>query len=153
MSLQENVPTPGAWGSNQLFPLLAEYIDPDGNRWLYAKASTDIAQYAAVAVTSAGVAAALTKALADAGHRIGAVQVAVDGTPTAAYGWVQMAGAMTVKGGALVAPSAPIYTTAAAGVVDDESSAQTRLYGVRAVSTGTGTASGSSFVVQNNILT
>src|SRR5262245_21036940 len=60
-----------------------------GARWQYVKAAALIAQFDAVAIDGASNASPLTKALADAGTRVGFAQGAV---PSGAYGWMQIGG-------------------------------------------------------------
>lgn len=155
MNATVNVPVVGTgeFGPNRLFPLLTEYVDPDGEKWLYAKVSTDLAvANTTVAVNSSGVAAALTKALADAGNKVGVIGEVVDGTPDDAYGWVKMVGALSARMASGCVPG-PLYTSGTAGVVDDDASGQTRLVGFHCLTTATSAGAGTSAIIQNNILT
>src|SRR5215813_13256520 len=65
-----------------------------GARWQYVKAAAAIAPFDAVAIDGASNASPLTKALADAGTRVGFAQVAV---PSGAYAWVQIDGYCTIN--------------------------------------------------------
>ncbi len=79
-------------------------------------------------------AAALTKALADQGTMFGVAVTAITATY---YGWVLVSGPayVTLKNSCL--PNVPLYTTATAGMLDDTSASQTRIYGIRARDTST----------------
>lgn len=86
------------------------------------------------AIVSTYVAAPLTKSLADQGCVIGVTPTAITATY---YGWVQINGPayITLKNSCL--PNVPLYTTASAGMLDDTSASQTRVYGIRARDTST----------------
>ena len=79
-------------------------------------------------------ASALTKSLADQGCMFGVAVTAITATY---YGWVQISGPayVTLKNSCL--PNVPLYTTASAGMLDDTSASQTRIYGIRARDTAT----------------
>lgn len=79
-------------------------------------------------------ASALTKSLADQGCMFGVAPVAITATY---YGWVKIQGPayVTLKNSCL--PNVPLYTTASAGMLDDTSASQTRIYGIRARDTST----------------
>ena len=74
-------------------------------------------------------ASALTKSLADQGCMFGVAVTAITATY---YGWVLVQGPayVTLKNSCL--PNLPLYTTASAGMLDDTSASQTRIYGIRA---------------------
>ncbi len=86
------------------------------------------------AIVPTYVAAPLTKALADQGCMFGVAVYAITATY---YGWVQVNGPayVTLKNSCL--PNVPLYTTASAGMLDDTSASQTRIYGIRARDTAT----------------
>ena len=79
-------------------------------------------------------ASALTKSLADQGCMFGVAVTAITATY---YGWVLVQGPayVTLKNSCL--PNLPLYTTASAGMLDDTSASQTRIYGIRARDTST----------------
>lgn len=83
-------------------------------------------------------AAALTKTLADQGCMFGASVNAITATY---YGWVLIEGPayVTLKNACL--PNVPLYTTASAGMLDDTSASQTRIYGIRSRTTATSSGS------------
>jgi hypothetical protein len=86
------------------------------------------------AVVTTYDAAALTKGLADQGCMFGVAVTAITATY---YGWVLVSGPayVTLKNSCL--PNVPLYTTATAGMLDDTSASQTRIYGIRARDTST----------------
>ncbi len=87
-----------------------------------------------VAIVPTYDAAALTKSLADQGCVFAVAPVAITATY---YGWVLIQGPayVTLKNSCL--PNVPLYTTASAGMLDDTSASQTRIYGIRARDTST----------------
>lgn len=91
-------------------------------------------QVSPAAITFTYDAAPLTKSLADQGCVFGASVVAITATY---YGWVLVEGPayVTLKNSCL--PNVPLYTTASAGMLDDTSASQTRVYGIRARDTST----------------
>ena len=118
-------------------------VGSDETEWIYCVAEEAITQYNAVGVDlSDGSAGKLTKAMADAGRQIAFCQVS--GVDSGEYFWAQTKGqgTITLKNSCL--PNVPLYTTASAGMLDDTSASQTRVYGVR--STDTATASGAAKV-------
>lgn len=86
------------------------------------------------AIVPTYVAEALTKSLADQGCMFGVAPTAITATY---YGWIQIQGPayVTLKNSCL--PNVPLYTTASAGMLDDTSASQTRIYGIRARDTAT----------------
>lgn len=101
--------------------------------YMFVTASAAITQYQAVGVEPATYTAApLTKALADIGNIIGAAQVAI---ASGYSGWVKLSGQATVTLKNACLPSVPLYTTASAGMLDDTSASQTRVYGIRSTQT------------------
>ena len=91
-------------------------------------------QVSPLAISPTYDASALTKALADQGCMFGVAVVAITATY---YGWVLVSGPayVTLKNSCL--PNVPLYTTATAGMLDDTSASQTRIYGIRARDTST----------------
>jgi hypothetical protein len=102
----------------------------DGSVYEYVQAAEAITQYQVVGITEAGQASKLTKALADAGRRIGVAQVAFADND---FGWVcKRSGADTVKVrvAANCLPNERLYTTGTAGSLDDTSASQTAVFGI-----------------------
>jgi len=127
-----------------LTPTTAEFdlgtcvMGTDGTKWVYVQASGAITQYDAVGIDENYQAAALTKALADAGHQVGYAQVAFADND---YGWIACAGSnVSVRVAASCAADVALYTTATAGVLDDTSASQTKLLGAVIVTAGTSAA-------------
>lgn len=114
----------------------------DGSEYLFVLADATITQYQIVGANQDDWGASpLTKAIADSGAEPAVAHVAI---ASGSYGWVQTRGqqSVTLKNGCL--PSVPLYTSASAGMLDDTSASQTRIYGIRA--TETSTASGAAKV-------
>ena len=110
----------------------------DTTKWVYVQASGAITQYDAVGIDENFQAAALTKAIADAGHQIGFAQVAFADND---YGWVALEGTnMSVRVAASCAADVSLYTTGTAGVLDDTSASQTKISGAVLVAAGTSAA-------------
>lgn len=118
-------------------------VGQDGSKWLYVLASASaITQYMAVGIDKNFKINRVTKALVDAGNRVGLAQVAF---AAGQYGWVALEGSndllkVTAKNGCL--PSVALYTTATAGYLDDTAASQTLVNGV--VLTDTATSSGAA---------
>lgn len=122
------------------FPAGMRALALNGAEYVFVTASSIITANQAVGIEqSTNTAAPLTKAMADAGREIAAAPVAI---ASGSSGWVQTKGAasITLKNSCL--PNVPLYTTASAGMLDDTSDSQTRVYGIR--STDTATASGAA---------
>ena len=118
------VETTNVWG----LPLGTISPGPAGSLYMLVQAGGTIAQYDVVSVTSAGSAVALTKALADAGRKIGVAQVAI---ANGSFGWVLVKGVGRANVLASAAADAALYTTATAGSLDDEATSQTLVRGLR----------------------
>ena len=101
----------------------------DGSEWVHVKASSAIARFDAVAFDEDFEAQPLTKALADDGWFVGAAQTAF---AKSAYGWVCVKGAGGVKVNvkASCAADVALYTSSAAGRLDDAASGQTKIAGI-----------------------
>lgn len=113
------------------FALGETHRGTDNTEWVYVLASGAITQYDAVAIDENFTAAALTKALADAGHQIGFAQVAFT---TAYYGWVARTGSnIKCRLKNACAADVSLYTTGTAGMLDDTDASQTKISGVVAV--------------------
>lgn len=111
----------------------------NGAEFMFVLAGSAITVNQAVGITPVTCSAApLTKALADAGAEFAVAPVAI---ASGYYGWVQTKGAasVTLKNSCL--PNVALYTTASAGMLDDTSASQTRVYGVRAQVTSTSSGS------------
>lgn len=108
--------------------LLSRFEDSSGNLWVRCQAAAAIAAGEWVGIDELGQASLLTKALADAGYKVGAAQVAF---ASADYGWVLCRGVGIGKGLVSCAADVALYTTATAGALDDTTTSQTEIKGVR----------------------
>jgi hypothetical protein len=105
---------------------------PDAE-YVYVHASGNITAGDAVAIDEDFEAAALTKSLADVGHTIGFAQVAFTDND---YGWVALRGrSINCRLASACALDVALFTTGTAGVLDDISTSQTKIQGVRSVTT------------------
>ena len=102
------------------------------NQWVGITESTVTLSTAAIVPTF--LAEALTKSMADQGCVIGVSVVAITATY---YGWIQINGPAYANLKNSCLPNVPLYTSASAGMLDDTSASQTRIYGVRARDTST----------------
>lgn len=101
--------------------------------YVYVHAAGAITAGDAVAIDEGYEAAALTKALADVGHTIGFAQVAFSDND---YGWVALNGrSINCRLASACAADVKLFTTGTAGVLDDISTSQTAIQGVRSVTT------------------
>lgn len=105
----------------------SRFVAPNGNEFIYVQAGSAIAQYDAVAINESWAAVPLTKALADAGEKIGFAQIAIANT---AFAWVQTRGIGRVNVSASVAADVLLYTTATAGRLSATSTSQTLVRGL-----------------------
>lgn len=113
------------------FALGETHKGTDNTEWTYVQANGAITQYDAVGIDENFQAAALTKALADAGHQIGFAQVAFTDDY---YGWVARTGSnIKCRLKNACAADVSLYTTASAGMLDDTDASQTKISGVVAV--------------------
>lgn len=103
-----------------------------GTEWVYVQASGAITQYDAVAIDENYQAAALTDALAGAGHQIGFAQVAFADNE---YGWVAIGGSdISCRVAASCLADTQMWSFTVSGVLDDASSAGAiEIHGVVAV--------------------
>lgn len=106
----------------------AKMVGTDGSEWLYCVTGGAVAQYDCVAVTEAMSAVPITKALADTGEIVGVAPVAI---ASGSYAWIQTSGVCTLNVLASCAADAKIYTSATAGSLDDASSSQTQVHGLK----------------------
>lgn len=119
--------------TSQGFVLGSEYCDEFGTTYWYVHANGAITQYDAVGIDEDFECAALTKAIADDGWRIGFAQVAFADND---YGWVAITGSnIRCRLAASCAADVALYTTATAGVLDDATTSQTKVEGVVSVTT------------------
>jgi hypothetical protein len=102
-------------------------IGTDSSTWLYITAGSAVAQYDVVAITEAYSGVPCTKALIDDGHIIG---VSPEAISSGEYGWVQLTGVVTMNVLASAAADVTLYSSATAGSLDDDSSAQTAVNGL-----------------------
>ena len=132
---------------DRIFGLGDSATGKDGTKWMYVTASAAIAQYDVVGVDENFAAAPLTKAMADDGWFIGFAQ---DAFASGASGFVACNGS-NIQANVLAncAADAALYTTATAGSLDDESTNQTKISGVTAV-TAVGGSAGNVEVIANN---
>lgn len=137
-----------ATSSTAEFSVGTRAFGTDASEWVYVKATTALTQYDAAAIDEDYNAAPLTKALADAGHRIGWAQVAF---PVNYFGWLCLSGSV-MKGrvAASCAADVALYTTATAGVLDDDATSQTKVNGIRIVTAGTSSGVSAREIIATN---
>ena len=100
----------------------------DGGLWVYVLALENLAQYDAVAVSELFVASQATDTEADDGWKFGvAAAVAI---PADSYGWVQVRGPTTVFVTGSCAPDVPLFVSATAGAITDNTTVGTRIKGI-----------------------
>ncbi len=114
--------------------LLGQIVEAQsGQQYMRVHASASISQYAAVGIDEDFEAAPLTKAMADDGWFIGFAQVAAADND---FLWVAVAGTdINCRLGANCAADVSLYTSATAGVLDDDATSQTKIDGVVSVTT------------------
>lgn len=129
--------------TDQRFPLGASLAGANGGEYVYVKAAAALAVGSAVSINSAADAALLTKTLADGGNQIGFAQVAF---ASGEYGFVKTKGRshFVVKAKNGCQPNVALYTSASPGFLDDSSTSQTRIYGIRLVDTATSSGAAES---------
>lgn len=113
------------------------YVDENGKEYIFALGVTNCAIGSWVAFSlettnNTPITALLTHAIGDYGVSVGVAMAAIDGS---SYGWFQIYGAAEGLGKTLNAADAIQYTTSAAGVLDDTSTTQTLIHGVRLADT------------------
>lgn len=113
------------------------------NEYVFVSASSAIAANDCVAITNAYAAAPVTKALADAGNKIGVAQIAI---ASGSYGWVQTRGVGSVNVLASAASGAALYTTATAGKLDDTATSQTLIESLKLTATNGGSTAAVAFI-------
>lgn len=105
-----------------------------GTEWIYAQAAEAIEQYDLVTIDEGYQASKATKAAVDDGHMIGAAQWAF---ASAEYGWFGRRGTgddFKISALGACAADVALYTSGTSGVVDDDSSGQTKIDGLVLVS-------------------
>ena len=112
-------------------------VGTDASTWLYVTAGSAVAQYDVVAVTEAYSAVPITKALVDSGELIA---VAPEAITSGEYAWVQLNGICTINVLASAAADVILYSSATAGSLDDTSTSQTRVDGIKLTAARGGTA-------------
>lgn len=125
----------------QLQPLGTRGIAQNGDEYIYAAGVSSCATGSVVTLDEA-----LVSTLAVTGG-IGRVGVAMAAVTASSYGWFQIYGKATVINDAAVADNALVYTSTAAGKVDDSASSQTQIK--NAVFRSGPTASGTATVELN----
>jgi hypothetical protein len=110
----------------------------DGSLWMYVHAGGAITLYDWVAIDENFEAVAGTTALAQAGHQVGFAQAAFADDE---FGWVCLRGSnIRCRAAAACAPDIALFTSATAGVLDDDSTTTREgIVGVVAVATATAT--------------
>lgn len=116
------------------------FIDNAGRTWMFVLAGAAIAQYDVLGITSAFTAVKLTKALADAGRKIGVAGIAL---ASGQYGWVQVEGPCTINALANTTADTKLYTTATAGYLNHTAAGQTAINGI-SLTTARGGTDGSA---------
>lgn len=120
------------------FEVGAKATGSDGTEWVYVQANGAITAYDYVCIDEDYQAASGTKALVDAGHRLGFAQVAFTDNY---YGWVALSGSnISVRVRASCQPDTTLYTSATAGLLDDTATGHTRIDGVVITSTASTTS-------------
>lgn len=117
---------------------LGDWTITKGGMWVFAKAATALAVGSVVVVDVAYTATLITKALADVGNMVAVCPVIV--AAASDYVWVQRSGVvdnMLVL--ASCAIDVPLYTSATAGSLDDTSTSQTKVIGVKLTTARSGT--------------
>lgn len=123
----------------------------DGGVFEYCKALSTVSQYDAVVIDADNAAAPATTTNTAEGtgvSRIGVSQVSI---ASASYGWVQRAGKMVVNVAAGCQDFVQLFTSAAAGVLDDATISAGAILGLRTV-TSTSTASAVTAVAGQDIV-
>lgn len=107
--------------------LLDRVNDASGNRWIFAQGSGTIAACDVVAISTAGVAQAVTSALAQVANAIAVAPVAVT---SGSYCWFQTSGNMSVNVLSTCSAGVALYTSGTAGKLDDTTTSQVKIAGV-----------------------
>ena len=130
-------------GTAPIHKLGTEFLDINGTKWVYVKADTNAkTAYKVYLLTDAYL---LTTAVDNATltgkvFKLGVPQVAF---AASAYGWVAVRGKFKVNVLASAVADVPLYTSATAGSLDDDSTSQTKLVGLKVITTVGGAAADS----------
>jgi hypothetical protein len=139
VSFDERIAGTGA-SSNEgnQFALGTLVTGSDGTEYIYVHAGGAITLYDWVAIDENYEAVAGTTALAQAGHQVGFAQAAFADDE---FGWVALRGKnIRCRAAAACAPDIALFTSATAGVLDDDSTTTREgINGVVAVATATAT--------------
>jgi len=104
-----------------------EVVSSNGNVYRFFSSTDTIAQYDAVAITTANVASRLTQTNADDGVYIGVAQA----TCTAgSYGWAQVLGPTTVNCLSTCSTAVALFATSTAGSLDDGPTTNVKIAGI-----------------------
>lgn len=100
----------------------------DGGLWMWVLAEEALAQYDAVAISEEMIASQCTDTEADDSWKFGVAAAAAiaDGS----YGWVQVRGPTTVFVTGSCAPDVPLFVSATAGAITDNTTVGTRIKGI-----------------------
>ena len=110
----------------------------DGTEYIYVHAGAAITLWDCVAIDENFEAVAMTTTLAQAGHQVGFAQAAFADNE---FGWVCLRGSnIRCRAAAACAPDVALFTSATAGVLDDDSTTTREgIVGVVAIVTATAT--------------
>lgn len=98
------------------------------NEYIFCKGVASTVAGSAVVIDESYATALMTKSLAAANHRVGFAKAAIVASK---YGWYQTRGtSIPIRLAASCAKDVTLYTTGTAGVLDDDSSSQNRIYGI-----------------------
>lgn len=115
-------------GSEIPFRLGQKFIDDQNRGWMFVRAEGALSIGTVVAIDENFDAYPITKALADAGNKIGVAPAAFADEE---LGWVQISGIVAnVLVLASCAADVALYTCATAGSIDDASASQTKINGI-----------------------
>lgn len=92
-----------------------------GHVYRYVQAGVAIAAHSAVAIDEDEIARGTTAVRGGVGDRVGVPSVAI---PNQHYGWVSIYGKGTLLAAAGCAPRVALHTTAAGGILDDDTSGE-----------------------------
>lgn len=110
------------------FRLGQKFIDDQNRGWMFVRAEGTLATGTVVAIDENFDAFPITKALADAGNKIGVAPAAFADEE---LGWVQISGIVAnVLVLASCAADVALYTCATAGSIDDTTTSQTKINGI-----------------------
>lgn len=133
-----------ATSTDQLFQLgtIVSGSDSSGSysaEYMYVKSDANISQYAACKIDDDYTIQELTDTVAGVEPTaVGIPQIAMDGSATAVYGWVVISGSGTVEAATTVAADVKLYTTTTAGRIDDASTNQALIQGVKLTAAASG---------------